>query len=129
MYVLFFAFAIGLLFVLLCNQKNGFVGMYRCNYGGNIFFFLLGGIAGIVIVWALSKSLGQAPKAIRVISRGTIIILGFHKILIHLVRTTFTQSVFDIAFAVLLLLLFIPLIIASEKHFPLLVGKYRVQNI
>ena len=119
-------FACGLLLVTLCNMYNGYVGVYRCNYGVNLFLFLIGAVAGTVMVWALSKVLGGAPKVVSVISRGTIIILGFHKIMIDLVWAFFTPSIFDVVFAILITLLFIPLIIAIEKYFPLLAGKYRI---
>lgn len=125
--MLMVAFACGLLLVTLCSMYNGYVGLYSCNYGGNIFLFLIGGIAGTVMIWALAKLFGYVPKAITIISRGTIIILGFHKILIDVVRNFYIPSVFDMSFAVLILLLFIPIIIAIENHFPLMAGKYRVK--
>ena len=122
-------FACGLLFVFLCSTYNGYVGLFGCNYGGNLFLFLIGAVAGTVMVWALSKFIGCSPKTITIISRGTIIILGFHKILIDLARTFFTPSIFDIVFAMLILLLFIPLVIAIENYFPLMAGKYRINKI
>ena len=122
------AFACGLLLVSLCSMYNGYVGLFGCNYGGNILLFLVGAIAGTVMIWALSKLLGSSPKIINIVSRGTIIILGFHKILIDLVWIFFTPSVFDVVFAILITLLFIPLIIATEKYFPLLAGKYRIKK-
>ena len=122
------AFACGLLLVSLCSVYNGYVGLFGCNYGGNILLFLVGAIAGTVMIWALSKLLGSSPKIINIVSRGTIIILGFHKILIDLVWIFFTPSVFDVVFAILITLLFIPLIIATEKYFPLLAGKYRIKK-
>lgn len=125
--VLMALFACGLFLVSLCSTYNGYVGLFYCDYGGNLFLFLVGAFAGTVMIWALSKLLGCAPRAIAVISRGTIIILGFHKILIDLARTFFTPSVFDAIFATLILFLFIPLIIAIENYFPLMAGKYRIK--
>ena len=119
-------FACGLLLVTLCSMYNGSVGVYRCNYGVNLFLFLTGAVAGTVMVWALSKFLGYAPKTISVISRGTIIILGFHKIMIDFVWAFFTPSVFDVVFAILIIVLFIPFIVIIEKYFPLMAGKYRI---
>ncbi|MBP5715190.1 MAG: acyltransferase family protein [Prevotella sp.] len=126
--VLIAIFACGLLLVSLCSTYNGYVGLFGCNYGGNIFFFLVGAVAGTVMIWALSKLLGFTPKAITVVSQGTIIILGFHKMLIDLARAFFNPSLFDIIFATLILLLFIPLIISIENYFPLMAGKYRIKN-
>ena len=120
-------FVCGLLLVNLCYMYNGYVGMFRCDYGGNIILFLLGGIAGTVMIWALSVLFGCAPKIVVIISRGTIIILGLHKILIDLVWAFVTPSVLDVVFAALILLLFIPFIIATETYFPLMAGKYRIK--
>ena len=125
--VLIALFACGLFLVSLCSTYNGYVGLYSCDYGGNLFLFLVGAFSGTVMIWALSKLFGCASKTIADISRGTIIILGFHKILIDLARTFFTPSVYDVVFATLILLLFIPLIIAIENYFPLMAGKYRIK--
>ena len=105
---------------------NGYVGLFWCNYGGNLVLFLIGAVAGMVMIWALSVLIGHTSKAITVISGGTIIILGFHKILIDFVRVFLTPSVFDVILAILILLLFIPFIIATERFFPLMAGKYRI---
>ena len=121
------AFVCSLLLVYLCYIFNGYVGMFCCDYGGNIILFLLGGISGTVMIWALSVLYGCAPKIIVIISRGTIIILGLHKIFIDLVWTFVTPSVLDVVFAALILLLFIPFIIATEIYFPLMAGKYRIK--
>ena len=126
--MLVIAFVCGLLLVVFCGTNNGSVGMFYCNYGGNIFIFLVGGIAGTVMIWGLSRLLGCTPKAIIILSRGTIIILGFHKNMIDWVWAFFTPSVFDVAYAALILLLFIPFIIAIEKFFPLMAGKYRIKK-
>lgn len=126
--VLIAAFVGGLLLVALCFMYNGYVGMFCCDYGGNIFLFLVGGVAGTVMIWALSVLFGCAPKNISIISRGTIIILGLHKILIDLVWVFVAPSVLDVVFAALFLLLFIPFIIATENYFPLMAGKYRIKS-
>lgn len=125
--ILLAMFACGLLLVSLCCSYNGYVSMFCCNYGGNFSLFFVGALAGAVMIWTLSKLFGHAPKVITIISRGTIIILGFHKMLIDLVWVFFTPSVLDVFFAALILLLFIPFIIATEKYFPLMAGKYRIK--
>lgn len=117
----------GLMIVTVCSAYNGHVGMFRCDYGENILLFLLGAVAGTVMIWAIAKLAGPAPGSIIVISRGTIIILGFHKMLIDLVRAYCTPSALDVVFALLILLLFFPIIVATEKVFPLLAGKYRTK--
>lgn len=125
MIMLMFAFLCGFLFDLICMFYNGGVEMYCCNYGRNMMLFLLGGIAGCVMIFAASKLLGNASKIVVIISRGTIIILGFHKLFIDLIRLFFPASYLDIGFAAFVVVFFIPLILATEKYLPLMAGKYR----
>ena len=122
------AFAYGLLFVWISDLNNNYVAMYRCDYGGHLLWFLVGGIAGSMMIFAVSKLLGHAFKPVTIISRGTIIILGFHKLFIDLVRVFFSESYFDIFLAAVIVLIFIPLITKAERYFPLLVGKYRINK-
>ena len=121
------AFVCGLFVVALCCTYNGYIGMYRCNYGGNFILFLVGGVAGTLMIWAISVLFGYAPKVIAIISRGTIIILGLQKILIDLVWAFVAPSVLDVVFAALILIMFIPFVIATENYFPLMAGKYRIK--
>lgn len=118
----------GLLSVMFCMFNNNGLGMHCCYYGGNMLLFLLGGVSGSIMVFAVSKLIGHAPKMVVVISRGTIIILGFHHIFIDFVRLFFPASFFDIMYAALIVVLFVPVIIATERYFPLMAGKYRMKN-
>lgn len=126
--ILVFCLFSGLLSVLFSCFYNGSVGLHRCEYGGNMFWFLMGGVSGSLMIFSVSKMLGHATKTIAVISRGTIIILGFHKLFISLIFEFVSASYFDIAFAALIIVLFIPIIIAIEKYFPLMMGKYRINK-
>lgn len=119
----------GFLLVSVCCSYNGSVGLHCCDYGGNMLLCLLGGISGTMMVFAVSKLLGHASKYVVVISRGTIIILGFQKIIIALVRVFFPVSYADIVFALVIVILFIPIILWTEKYFPLMAGKYRINKI
>ena len=119
----------GFIIVLLCWRYNGDVGLYCCNYGGNMFLFLLGGLSGTMMIFAFSKLFRQVPPFVSIISRGTIIVLGLHKLLIYLVRDYFPASYLDIFFAVMIVLLFMPVIIWTEKYFPLMAGKYRINKL
>ena len=121
-------FVCGMLVVIGCCYFNEYVAMYRCDYGSSIILFLLGGIVGSIMIFALSKILGREIKVVVIISRGTIILLGFHKLLIALIREFFSESYLDIFFAAMIVMLFVPLIITTEKYFPLMVGKYRVKK-
>ena len=120
-------FLCGLLLVCLCMHYNGLVTVYQCNFGGSMWWFLIGTFGGILMCFAFSKLLGEAPKFVVIISRGTIIILGFHKCLIDLSRAFFSQSYFDLLLAILIVLFLVPVILAIECYFPLLAGKYRIK--
>ena len=117
---------VGVLIVSACWCYNGNVGLYACCYGGNMFLFLLGGVFGSLMVFAISKLLGKAPQIVAIISRGTIIILGLHKLLINLVWVFYPASCIDIVFAAIIVLLFVPIIILTERYFPLMAGIYRI---
>lgn len=117
----------GLVLVVVCAIFNGYVGLYFCNDGGNMLLFLVGGLAGSMVVFAVSKLVGSAPWLVLVVSRGTIVILGFHKLFIALARTYFPASWLDVLFAILIVLLFVPIILLTENYFPLMAGKYRTK--
>ena len=125
--MLFFIIICGLLLVSICYYYNGSAGLYRCNYGSNIFLFLIGGVAGSMMIFAASKIIGHAPQTVTIISQGTIIVLGFHKLFVELFRVFFPASYLDIIFAALIVIIFIPVIVAIEKFFPLMAGKYRIK--
>ena len=90
--------------------------------------FLLGGISGSIMIFAVSKLLGHVSAFVAVISRGTIIILGFHKLFIYRIGLFFPPSYLDIVFAALIVFLFVPIIIMVERYFPLMAGRYRIKK-
>ncbi|HAT62436.1 MAG TPA: hypothetical protein DCS83_07850 [Prevotella sp.] len=110
--------------VLICGKLNSGVEMDRNGYGSNIVLFLLGGVSGTVMVFLLSKWFNQVRlTAVRDISEGIILILGFHDYLILLFRRFFTMSAtLDLLYTLLILLVFIPVIRSAEKYLPWLVG-------
>lgn len=116
---------ISLALLYLSGKCNDYVLMHKCGYGGNLLWFLMGGIAGSCFVFALSKLLRITSKSINIISIGTIIILGFHFYFINWIREILSESYLDYAFAAIILMLFIPIILLAEKYFPLIIGKYR----
>ncbi len=120
-------FLSGLLVVVGCCFFNDIVEMYCCNYGDSMLLFLFGGVSGSIMIFAVSKLFGHAFGFIGIISKGTILILGFHKMLISMIRTFCSESFFDLLFSALIVMLFVPLIILTEKYFPLIMGKYRVK--
>ena len=121
-------FLTGAFVVYICGHFNDYVWMYHCGYGNNFFWFLTGGIAGSCCIFALSKMLNYTPAFILTVSKGTILILGFHGYLISLFRGFFHMSIADFVFAALIVAVFIPIIMMAEKYFPLILGKYRISN-
>lgn len=117
-----------LLFVYLSAYNNDKVFMYVCGYGRNIPWFLIGGIAGSICIYGISKMFVSAPYIVEHISKGTILILGFHIYIIPLIRSLYKNVVFDFLSAFIIVLLFVPIIIFAEKHLPLLIGKYRLNK-
>lgn len=119
----------GLALVYICGKSNGYVWMYRCGYGRSLLLFLIGGISGTCCIFAISKTLGKAPKSVLAISTGTVIVLGFHQHMISLIRTYLQSSLLDYVYAFIILLLFIPVVRIAQKHCPFLIGKYRAKSM
>ena len=105
--------------------------MYDATYGKNILLFFIGGIAGTCAVFVISFFVkSYKPIAVVTISKGTIIILGFHQLLIRLfdrLPAIFHSVFFEYVVALLILLTFIPIIRLTEKYFPVLLG-YRASK-
>lgn len=122
--------AVCILALFVCTKLNGSVWMFVNGYGNNFALFLLGGCVGTALVFLCSKMLSRnSPPRIVNISKGTILILGFHGYFILLFRHIFpTSSLLDALASVLIVLLFIPIILFSEKHLPYLMGKYRTKH-
>lgn len=127
--MLLFSAICGLFLVCISDYYNNYVAMYRCDYGSQMFWFLVGGVMGSIMIFAVSKLLGHTSKPINIISRGTIIILGFHKMFIDLVRAFFPASCIDIVFAAIIIIIFVPVIVWVESYTPILAGKYRIRKV
>ena len=65
--VLMISFLCGLLLVVGCYYYNDYVAMYCCYYGQSMLLFLIGGVAGSIMIFAVSKFIGRAPKVIAII--------------------------------------------------------------
>ena len=116
-----------LIIIFICGHYNGEVWMYHVGYGNNILLFLIGGISGSIAIFLISKIVsGYSFNWVLLISKGSIIILGFHVYIIwHLRKYISSPSYIDFILTLLILIVFIPLIYFSEKYCPILLGKYR----
>lgn len=126
--ILFTCFVICLFVVYICGTHNDYVWMYKGAYGDNMLLFLIGGIAGSAAIFCIAKSIGSSPNAVITISKGTIIILGFNKHFISLFQYLVQlPPIIDYISALLILILFIPIITIMEKKFPIILGKSRIK--
>lgn len=113
--------------IIICGHYNGKVWMYHAGYGNNIVLFLIGGLAGSIAIFLISKALScYSFKWTFLISKGTIIILGFHVYIIWFIRKYIEGPSFvDFILSILIILVFIPLIHFLERYCPIFIGKYK----
>lgn len=123
-----------ILFVLcdityVITKINGAPWMYTNGFGANYILFYIGGISGTMIVFFISFKLKTFNgKVLETLSKGTIIILGFHIYFIkathvvnnhiiplHLHITSYLASIF-------ILLIFYPIILFCKRYFPIILG-------
>ena len=123
--------AVSLLSVFICGHNHKYVYLYSCGYGDSIMLCLFGGVAGTALVFLVSKLLEQWHwRFIVDISVGTIVILGLHWHLIFIARSFFPNASFlDLILAVMVTIVFVPVIRICETHFPVVMGKYRVRKL
>ena len=108
------------------GNLNEHVWMYKGGFGGNYLIFVLGGLSGTSLVFFISKLLERyyTPSSIKDISKGCILILGFHYFfVIGFVHLIDSQSIFTYLHSLLILLLFIPIIRLTSRFFSILLGK------
>lgn len=78
-------FLIPILYLFLIINKEPY--MYANGFGCNYFVFLLGGVIGSFLILVLSVMLEKYRSDIIIIlSKGTIVILGYHRIIIELIQ-------------------------------------------
>lgn len=118
---------VAILCISFCGSRNSIVMMYVNSYGDNYVLFLLGGTAGTILIYIISKWLKRFDASIiRTLSKGSILILGFHMTFKSYSRVLFpTPSWLDPILAFVILLIFIPIILLAEQYFPIILGKYR----
>lgn len=120
------AFAACVLIVIIVGWYNGAPWMYDATYGKHIVLFFVGGLSGTLAVFIVSCNLKNLkPNWLLVISKGTIIILGFHQLFIRAysyLPDKFHNVFVDYTVALVILFAFVPIIQLSERYFPVLLG-------
>lgn len=121
--------AMFLFFILItgiCTYFNGNVWVYLNDYGKNFILYIIGGFCGTAIIFILCKWLNNIKlSVVSTISNGSIVILGLHFMFIG--YTKITPSL-DFVSALVLLLLFVPVIKLCEKQCPYIIGVYRIKK-
>ena len=121
-----FLLLVAMALVVLCGKQNDCVWMYLCGYGSSFPFFIIGGVAGPLMLYVLSLWLSRLPyrQMVQTLSKGSIFIIGVHIIIVRrLTERPDRLWVEDLLFSVFILLMFIPLIRLAELYFPLLLGR------
>lgn len=126
-----------LIIVVLVGNINGAPWMYNNQYGRNIFLFLIGGVAGTIALYMLCYPLNNVhSESINIISRGSIVILGFHILIVKILLKIPNHlhgvfydiinnhiSVYKYVMSLVIIIFFIPIICLCENHFPVLLGQ------
>lgn len=121
-------FFLSSIIVIICGRYNDIVMLYKCSYGSDLLLCLIGGFAGTISVYAISKTVSQRCKRVNisVLGGGTIIILGLHQILIIVVGYLCKLEGFILyGFSLAVLLTFIPINSFIRRYIPILYGKIR----
>lgn len=116
----------------LIGEQNGQAKMYMNLYGNSLIWFAIAAITGSIAVIFISFLMDKADcKFVRVISSGTIVILVFHRELLHPMLKWISQQNFDAITsdalmalsAVIVLVAFYPLILIVKRVFPIVLGR------
>ena len=114
--------------VIVCGHYNGYVWMYLCGYGNNYILYVIGGMVGAVMLYVVSLWLSRLSyrRMILTLSKGSILIIGLHIVLVRrLVELPNRMWSEDLIMAILILLLFVPVVRLAELFFPLLLGRHQ----
>lgn len=121
---------LGILF--FASHYNGRVDMATFRYGQSMLLYYIGGFAGTFFIFAIAQLLNRfSNRFLRIISEGTVLIMGFNLLAIEVVRKLCGLFGFfpgispfaGVAISVFILLLFYPGILLFGKYFPCLIGK------
>lgn len=120
----------------IVGTQNGQAKLYMGQYANNIVLFAVGALTGSMAVFVLSALLdGVRLKITRVISSGTIVILVFHRELLHPllkeIGKTDTSSLLTVntlvfVSAVIVVMAFYPIILLVKRFIPIVLGRRKM---
>lgn len=104
------------------------VSINGMRFGGNPLMFIVAGIAGTILVCAVSKLIERIYcKYIRFIADGTIVILGFHHLVFFLFqgRIDNYSPIVAVSLSFVILIICCGIIFLCKRYFPVLLGNRR----
>lgn len=120
----------------IVGTQNGQAKLYMGQYANNVVLFAVGALTGSMAVFVLSALLdGVKLKITRVISSGTIVILVFHRELLHPllkeIGKTDTSSLLTVntlvlVSAVIVVMAFYPIILLVKRFIPIVLGRRKM---
>ena len=113
-----------------CGRYNGEVWMYLCGFGHYYGLYIVGGVAGTLMLYVLSLWLGRLwhSDMMTTLAKGSILIIGLHIIWVR--RLAELPDRFwgeDLLLSLSILLLFIPIVQLCEQYFSWLLGMYKMK--
>lgn len=135
-YVAALAAALLIAVTYIVGTQNGQAKLYMGQYANNIVLFAIGALTGSMAVFVLSALLdGVRLKITRVISSGTIVILVFHRELLHPllkeIGKTDTSSLLTVntlvfVSAIIVVMAFYPIILLVKRFIPIVLGRRKM---
>lgn len=120
----------------IVGTQNGQAKLYMGQYANNVGLFAIGALTGSMAVFVLSALLdGVRLKITRVISSGTIVILVFHRELLHPllkeIGKTDTSSLLTVntlvfVSAIIVVMAFYPIILLVKRFIPIVMGRRKM---
>lgn len=116
---------------------NGCADLFQCQYGNTLWMFAIGSVCGCTMIFLICLALDKVNwRGNNIISAGSIVILVFHRELLHPMLKTINkldccfleETTLVFVAAVIATTAFIPIILILKKYFPIILGT-RAKNI
>lgn len=117
---------------LIISHLNGKVDMWRNSYG-NLIMFFIGAYSGILFLIFFIKKFILNNRFLEYIGKNSLVILAYHRRGITIIKVVFililkisipeNNTIFNLIFSLIEILLCIPIIVILNKYFPFFIGK------
>lgn len=124
--------------IYFIGYHNGMVKMYNANYGNNLILFVVGGLLGSFLLAYVCMNIGNVDykNIIKYCSNGSMLVLGWQIVFLIAIGLTIPHipviekfvhnDLVTFLMAVLIYLIFIPIIIYVTKKCPILIGYRKI---